>query len=187
MIQRSQIAADDEGAFINSEDFLLDSQKQTAVHAQVQVRTQPMISFKQDLSFVEKVHIPEEQIVRLCNRIVPNSWLQSILCCVDRDVVGGCLKIQTLQVQNRSHVLENPIHNLLAACRSYERARYKSCSERGSNYFPLICILSTPVLHLHFRSSIAEYRSILCHCCLSVCTSVYIFVACASLRVEHGF
>lgn len=35
MIQRSQIAADDEGAFINSEDFLLDSQKQTAVHAQV--------------------------------------------------------------------------------------------------------------------------------------------------------
>ena len=32
-----------------------------------------IVSDKQELSFVEKVHLPEEQIIRLCNRIVPNA------------------------------------------------------------------------------------------------------------------
>ena len=32
-----------------------------------------IVSDKQELNFVEKVHIPEEQILSLCNRIVPNA------------------------------------------------------------------------------------------------------------------
>ena len=67
-------------ALINSEGLQLDLLNYTSVD---QVSTEnpevslfqvmKIVSEKQELSFVGKVHIPKEHILRLCNRIVPNS------------------------------------------------------------------------------------------------------------------
>jgi len=65
---------------INSEGFQLELLNQDAADQVSSKNTEvslfqvmKLMSDKHELSFIEKIHLPEEQILRLCNRIVPNS------------------------------------------------------------------------------------------------------------------
>eukprot|EP01018_Ginkgo_biloba_P007841 Gb_06198 [translate_table: standard] len=69
--------ADDQG-FITSASIQVDLLPQNALQEcanqkPLLFQVMRIVSDKQDMSFVEKVHIPEDQILSLCNRIVPNA------------------------------------------------------------------------------------------------------------------
>ncbi|GLJ12793.1 hypothetical protein SUGI_0197940 [Cryptomeria japonica] len=77
ILEQSTSSHGDEQETMNLEDVRAKFLNQTAVQASSNkfplFQVMRIVSDKQELSFVEKVHIPEDEIFHLCNQFVPNA------------------------------------------------------------------------------------------------------------------